>query len=123
MIDPNTKRKLPVIFGESLLLSSIQVALASVEMSSRFSVLNFSKDQETLQNAANALSSYVVIGVVFTIGSILTLYGSFGWLGFFISLFINIIVMAWIILSYCGAFKRAAEKHNLQMPRLFYRLW
>ena len=38
------------IIGKAIMLSSIQVAFGSVEMSSRFSVLNFSKEQDTLQN-------------------------------------------------------------------------
>jgi hypothetical protein len=44
------------MFGEAILLASMQFAIGSVEMSSKFSVKNFSKDQETLQNAADALS-------------------------------------------------------------------
>ena len=38
--------------GEAILFASIQFSIGSVEMSSKFSVMNFSKDQETLQNAA-----------------------------------------------------------------------
>ena len=111
------------IFGESLLLSSIQVALASVEMSSRFSVLNFSKDAETLQNAANALTSYVVVGSLFTLGAVLNLYASFGLQGGIICGLVNISVMLWIVISYRGAFKKAALKYSLQEPEMFKTLW
>ena len=37
--------------GEAILFASIQFSIGSVEMSSKFSVMNFSKDQETLQKA------------------------------------------------------------------------
>ena len=111
------------IFGESLLLSSIQVALASVEMSSRFSVLNFSKDEETLQNACNALTSYIIIGSIFTSGAVLTLYASCGIKGAVICAGVNIAVMLWIVLSYTGAFKKASEKYGLETPKLFKSLW
>ena len=111
------------IFGESLLLSSIQVALASVEMSSRFSVLNFSKDTETLQNACNALTSYVIVGSLFTLGAVLVLYSSFGVKGGVICAAVNIGVMMWIVVSYRGAFKKAAEKYNLEETEMFRTLW
>ena len=56
------------LFGEAILLASMQFAIGSVEMSSKFSVKNFSKDQETLQNAADALSDYLRIGWFWTFG-------------------------------------------------------
>jgi hypothetical protein len=103
------------VIGKAIMLASIQSALGSVEMSSRFSVLNFSKDQQTLQNAANALSAYIVIGTVWTIGSILVLYSSYNWTGFFASLVCNGIIMAWIIISYTRAFKSAVVKRDKQI--------
>lgn len=120
MTDRNTTA---VILGESLLLSSIQVALASVEMSSRFSVLNFSKDQTTLQNACNALTSYVIVGSIFTLGAVLVLYASFGLKGGIICALVNVSVMLWITLSYRGAFRKAADIHGLEEPEMFQSLW
>lgn len=38
-----------IMFGEAILLASMQFSIGSVEMSSKFSVKNFAKDQETLQ--------------------------------------------------------------------------
>lgn len=37
-------------------------------MSSKFSVKNFSKDQDTIQNATDALSDYLRIAIFWTIG-------------------------------------------------------
>ena len=108
-----------LILGEAILLASIQVSLASVELSSKYSVLNFSKDQETLQNAANALYSYVVIGIIFTIGSVLTLSSIYGKRGFLMSVIANFGIIGWIVGSYCLAFKRASERYGLEMPKLF----
>ena len=54
------------MLGEAILLASMQFAIGSVEMSSKFSVKNFSKDQDTLQNAADALSDYMKIGLMWT---------------------------------------------------------
>lgn len=103
------------VLGKAIMLASIQSALGSVEMSSRFSVLNFSKDQITLQNAADALSAYIVIGTVWTIGSILVLYSSYKWIGFLSSLICNGIIMTWITISYTRAFKSAVKKRDKEI--------
>jgi hypothetical protein len=107
------------VIGKSILLASIQSAIGSVEMSSKFSVLNFAKDQTTLDNAANALSSYVFIGTVWMIGSATVLYSSYGWTGAIWCLVANLIMILWIFLSYVHAFKKASEKYNLKFPKLF----
>ena len=56
----------------------MQFAIGSVEMSSKFSVRNFSKDQETLQNAADALADYLRIGIMWTIGVTVLFYAKHG---------------------------------------------
>lgn len=108
-----------LILGESILLASIQVSLASVEMSSRFSVLNFSKTEEILQNASNALTGYLVIGTIFMIGSVLTMTSLYGRVGFLTSVLSNFIIMGWITSSYILAFKSSSEKYNIPFPKLF----
>ena len=63
-------------------------------MSSKFSVKNFCSDQDTLQNAADALSDYLKISIIWTIGVIL-----------------------WIYFSYMSSFKSAVNKtKTLKMP-------
>ena len=88
-------------------------------MSSKFSVMNFSKDQETLQRAADALKSYIIIAVVWTIGTILALYASYGWCGAWVGLAANAVMMGWIIISYVRAFAEAAKRYNLEVPVVF----
>lgn len=43
------------MIGFAVMLASIQFSVGSVEMSSKFSVASFCKDQTTLQRAADAL--------------------------------------------------------------------
>ena len=62
------KDSLIAIIGSAILFSSLQFSVASVEMSSKYSVKNFSKDQTTLQHAADSLSDYIYIGTLWTIG-------------------------------------------------------
>ena len=107
------------LLGEAILFSSIQFSIGSVEMSSKFSVKNFSNDQATLQNAADALSDYLKISIVWTIGVVLLLYSKYKFIGLLAGLVSNSIVILWIYLSYMSAFKAACVKTpGLVMPKL-----
>lgn len=106
------------MIGEAVLFSSMQFAIGSVEMSSKFSVKNFSKDQETLQNAADALADYIKIGFLWTIGTSLLLYANYNIEGVIASLVCNIAIIMWIYMSYLSAFKIAAQTNKLQMPKI-----
>ena len=107
------------VIGQSILLASMQAAIGSVEMSSKFSVLSFAKDQDTLQRAADALTSYLIIAFIWTLGTSMILYSEFGNLGLFYSLLTNAVIVGWIFVSYWKAFQLAAKRNNLQMPKLF----
>jgi hypothetical protein len=109
----------PRILGKAVLLASIQVSIASVEMSSKYSVINFSKDAETLQNAANALTSYLVIGLFWAIGTCMIMYSSSGIRGLSAGIVTNGVMIAWVYVSYMKAFKTASNKYNIPMPTLF----
>ena len=112
-------KSLAKVIAKAIFYSSILSSIGSVEMSSKFSVMNFSKDQQTLQRAADALRSFIIIGMVWTIGTALALYASHGWCGIWIGLIASGIMMLWIILSYLKAFKDAAKEHHLQEPSVF----
>jgi hypothetical protein len=115
----NSHSTLFELMGNAILLASIQASIGSVEMSSKFSVVNFSKDQRTLQAAADALTGYLMIGIVWMIGSVLISYGEYGCRGLVASLIANAVIMGWIVLSYLQAFQIAAKTYGLQYPRLF----
>jgi hypothetical protein len=103
-------------FGESILLSSISFSIASVEMSSKFSVKNFAKDQETLKNAADALSDYMKIGILWAVGCMMVLYAKYGIQGLIYSAVMNAVILYWVYSSYQRAFKSAADKYHLEEP-------
>ena len=107
------------IIGTAILFSSLQFSVASVEMSSKYSVKNFSKDQTTLQHAADALSDYIYIGTLWTIGTSMMAWGSHGAIGCIINIIANVLIMAWIVLSYLKTFKYACATHSLVMPKMF----
>lgn len=106
------------MLGEAILFASIQFAIGSVEMSSKFSVKNFSKDQETLQNAADALSDYLRIGILWSIGVAILLFSHYGIYGSTAGVIANAGIMAWTYLSYKSAFRAAADKYGLEMPTI-----
>ncbi len=107
------------VIGQSILLASMQAAIGSVEMSSKFSVLSFAKDQDTLQRAADALTSYLIIALIWTLGTSMILYSEFGHLGLIYSVITNAVIVGWIFISYWRAFGIAAKRNNLEMPKLF----
>ena len=107
------------MIGESVFYSSIQAAIGSVEMSSKFSVINFCKDQETLQNAADSLKNYMFVAGMWTLATMLVMYGKYGVIGLLIGFLSNMLYVGWIYLSYVHAFDKAATKYNLQFPTIF----
>lgn len=114
-----SKNKTFEMFGDAILLASIQASIASVELSSKYSVVNFSKDQQTLQAASDALTGYLIIAFIWLLGSVSISYGKFGWQGLVTSLVANLILVGWIFFSYIQSFKIAASRYNLQFPKLF----
>ena len=105
-----------IMVGEAILLASMQFSIGSVEMSSKFSVKNFSKDQETLQNAADALGDYMRIGIMWTIGLSIMFYARYDKVGAAMSIIMNLLIIAWIYFSYKQAFDVACKNNNLQCP-------
>ncbi len=112
----NSNNNILLLFGEAILLASMQFAIGSVEMSSKFSVRNFSKDQETLQNAADALSDYLRIGFFWTFGLTILFYAKHDKMGAIIALLTNLLIIAWIYYSYLVSFEYATKANNLKMP-------
>lgn len=107
------------LIGQSIFLSGLTFAIASMEMSSRYSVENFSKDQKTLQNAMNALCTFIIIGTVWALAVIGVLYAEYGMKGIIVGVITNLVFMGWIVFSYLWTFKRTANTYGLQMPNFF----
>jgi hypothetical protein len=110
------------IIGKTILLSSIGFSVASVEMSSKFSVRNFSKDQTTLQRAADALDAYNLVGGLWALGVCFLMYGQYGMKGLVSSIISNTAVLLWINLSYLHAFRQAAKDEKLKYPKVLWGL-
>jgi len=107
------------MFGQAIFYASIQFSIGSVEMSSKFSVHNFSKTQEILDNAADALRNYMYIAALWTVATMLIMYSQYDIMGVIVGLVANIGCIAWIYFSYIHSFKIAAEKNKLKVPSVF----
>ena len=109
------------LIGTSLFLSGLTFSIASVEMSSRFSIKNFAVDQKTLQSAADALSSYLIIAIVWTVATCLVLSAEWGTgSGVLWGLATNGLFVGWLVWTYMATFKKVAKERNLTMPTLFH---
>ncbi len=121
-MDYFTNKENIIMFGEAILLASMQFSIGSVEMSSKFSVKNFSKDQETLQNAADALSDYMKIGLMWTFGLGIMFYARYDKIGAAMAIIINLLIISWIYFSYMNAFDTACKNNKLECPTV-HILW
>ena len=104
------------VVGKAMMLGAQQFAIGSVLMSSSYSVKNFSKDQETLQSAADALKSYVYVGALWTLANAFVLGASYGKPGAIAAAVANTMVMVWIWVVYDAAFKKAQSMYQLEYP-------
>ena len=108
------------IVGKAIFYAALQSAFGSVLMSSKFTIKNWVKDQETLQNAADALTDYLIIGIIWTIGTVCVMYADYGIRGAVIAFVANFIFIYWIYYIYAMAFQEAMDKHNLVAPTILY---
>lgn len=111
------------LIGKSIFYAGIQFAIGSVLMSSTFSVVNFSKDQHTLQNAADALMQFIIVAVVWTAATMLVMYADGGWCGAVIGFLANFIIVGWLFGLYLHSFSKAAKKYGLQFPNISLFCW
>mgnify|MGYP000962884839 CR=1 FL=1 len=119
-----SNKELVKIVGDSLFYAAIIFSLGSVEMSSKFSVINFAKDQATLDRARDALESFIYVSAVWIVATVLSLYASYSWCGAAFALLFGCIITASIIWSYFKSFEQAANEYKLKYPETFTkRTW
>jgi hypothetical protein len=107
------------MLGKALMLSAQQYAIGSVLMSSTYSVKNFSKDQVILDNAADALKNYFLVGFIWLLSNAMVLGATYGFNGVLAATVANAAVMAWIYYIYKKSFNEAAQMYNLKFPKIF----
>ena len=68
-----------VILGKCVVFSVLQFSLASTEMSSKSSIKNSDRDQESLQHSADALSNYIKISILWMLVGGFLFYCNYKW--------------------------------------------
>jgi hypothetical protein len=112
-------QKFSKMIGMSIILASLQFSIASVEMSSKFSVASFSTNDDTLQRAADALRLFMYIAIMWTVACSLVMYSTNGWLGALSGLLANALIVAWIFGSYYHSFVLASKRNKVKFPCIF----
>jgi hypothetical protein len=107
------------MIGMALMLASLQFAIGSVEMSSKFSVASFATNDETLQRAADALRYFMYVALLWTLACMIVLFSSYGWIGALSGFLANALIIAWIWGSYYHSFRLAVKRNKLVMPCLW----
>jgi len=113
---------LPLELGQALVFASVQPALASMQMSSRFDIVNSATTQDLLEQAARDLRSFMIIAIIWAVGSTLVMYIQFSWRGAFINLVGQGLVGYWIFSSFRNAIVNQALRKNLQVPSVWGKL-
>jgi hypothetical protein len=104
--------------GKAMLFASAQVAFASIELDSKFSISEINT-QQRLDDAASHLKSYVFIAIFWTVASVLTQYSVYGVEAGFYTLVANLILLLWILASYKSMFEKIVRDNHLKFPNIF----
>lgn len=107
------------IISKSILLATILFALSNVEIGSKLQVLTSIEDQEELQLSADSLSTFILIGIIWTIGSSLLMYSYYQIQGFLVCFVINLIFLGYIYNSFIKIFRKISKSNNLEFPNIF----
>lgn len=107
------------IIGQNLLVSASQFSLGSIALSSTYSVINFSKTQEILDNGVSALRKYLYVAIAWLVANCLVMYSQFKYRGVLAAFVFNLVYIVWIVISYQQAFDIAAKQNGLIVRGMF----
>lgn len=113
---------LPLELGQALVFAAVQPALASMEMSSRFDIVNSANSQRSLEQAARDLRSFMVISIIWAVGSTLVMFFQFSWRGALINFIGQVLIMYWIYSNFRTAIVNQAKRRHLNIPPVWGKL-
>lgn len=106
------------LIGGSLFFAVLQISIGAIELPDKSYMLKIST-QEEVDNAIDSFKKYLFIASIWTLSSVLILYGEHGITGAILGLLTNLIIISWIYLSYMSAINSAIIKYNLKQVSLF----
>jgi hypothetical protein len=111
----NGEKNLSKVIGKSLFYASIQVAISSMEMGSKYVVKDFIKDQRTLDEMISSLKTYIIVGVIWLTATAFILHSDYGMTGLVCGVIANLVIMSWLYVGYYRTIRKAARKYNLRL--------
>jgi len=102
------------IMGQALLFAVLQMSISTVELENRSDVYRI-KTKEDLVIVQESLKTYVQIAILWTIASILILFGKFGFVGGIAALVCNVIILLWVYFTYKNAINLTAKKNKISL--------
>ena len=112
-------KKVAEVIGKSLFFASLQLAIGSIELGSKYIIPRLVKDQDSMDLAMNGLKDYMIIAIIWTISVSLILYSSYGKYGLVCGIISNIVVTCWLYNGYMKSLRLAGKKNNLVLGSLF----
>ena len=106
------------ILEHVIIISIIQIAIASIEMESKTSIIQDVKTQEDLQVVANSLYNYIAVGLAWLVFSSIVMYGEFSTKGAMYAILLNGMFITLITLTYLHAFRKVMAKYGLKSPKI-----
>lgn len=117
-MEKNIVKEYSEIIGQALFFAVLQMSISTIELDNRSDIILL-KTQEEVDVVASSLHTYIVIAVIWTIASMLILYGQFGLVGAVATLIFNVAIILWVYFTYTNALQKTVQKNNLVMPKIF----
>lgn len=108
----------PKIAGKVLVSATVQLSLGSLELPSRFMIRTFTRTQEAVDATVSEMYSYIVIGLLWTIGTTILMYVQHYYIGAVLNMTVNLLAMWWIIYRRYSVLVETATKYGLQVKSL-----
>jgi len=106
-------RNLAHIIGKSFFYASIQTAIISMEVGSKFTIPRFVKTQESMDLINESLRNSLITGLIWMTATVFVMYGSYGVRGGIIGAMMNLIIITWLYYGYRKYIHMAAKEHGL----------
>jgi hypothetical protein len=107
------------LFGKVLISMTIQASIGNLELPNRFMIRNFATSQEAIDAIYGEIRTYIVIGLLYAVGSSLLIYLAHQHLGAALNMIANLIVIIYVIWRRRSVIEENVRKYGLQSRGLF----
>ena len=108
----------PKIAGKVLVSATVQLSLGSLELPSRFMIRSLIRTQEAVDATISEMYSYIVIGLLWAIGTTILMYVQHYYAGAVANILVNLLCIWWIVYRRYTVLVETAAKYGLQVKSL-----